>query len=124
MKTILAFAIILILVLLVLFMYKGSPQVSHFTAEQPLVCRSPENIAEAKNYYDNVGEYHGVFVMDPISSYQAGPTSCDVKYKYIPTPDSPRNDSLVDARRFEYRNVGGKWKVVNMLDWKSGVLNM
>jgi len=133
-------AIIIIVVLILCFTYSKSGTVntpivisapntsstSHFTSgpNNGLVCGSPAAISAAKNYYDNVGEYHGVFVMDPISSYQVDATNCDVKYKYIPTPTSPRNDSEIDARRFTYAYTSEGWKPVLMLDWKSGVLNM
>jgi hypothetical protein len=96
------------------------PVASQINKPSKLVCNSPEAISAAKNYYDKVGQYAGIFTMDPISSSQLSDTTCAVKYQYVPTPTSPRNDSEVDARTFMYQNGPEGWKVVNMLDWKSG----
>jgi hypothetical protein len=122
----------IIVILLVLMMFWPSllimSKTSKFTqpvVQQPnrpskLVCNSPEVISATKNYYDKVGEYHDVFTMDPISSSQLSDTTCAVKYQYIPTPLSPRNDSEVDARVFTYRDSPEGWRPVLMSTWKSG----
>jgi hypothetical protein len=126
-KVMIIIAIILIIMICFMYYYYLGPSttVAHFTSSPGggLVCNSPAAISAAKNYYDKIGEYNGVFVLDPISSVQVDPTTCDVKYRYIPTPTSPRNDSEVDSRRFIYRYGSEGWSVVNMLDFESGVMN-
>lgn len=118
--------IIAVLFLIILcLIYYFSPTISKFeSGTDALVCQSPAAISAAKNYYDNIGEYHGTFVMDPISSVQVDGSNCDVKYQNIPTPTSRRNDSGVDARRFTYTRGTEGWKVAVQGGWKSGTTNM
>jgi hypothetical protein len=100
----------LCLVIIVLLLWLVAPKAEHVT------CRSDAAIAAAQNYYNTVGDYHGIFTMDPISATQVADDVCDIKYVYVPTPGSPRNDSRVDFRRFTYDGSN----VVLMGDWMSG----
>jgi hypothetical protein len=89
-----------------------------------LHCGSQAMMNEAKKYYEQVGPYHGLFVIDPVSSVQVDGSNCDLKYQYASTPNNPRQETGVDWRRFTYQfdpNYG--YRVVLMGEWKSGVLN-
>jgi hypothetical protein len=104
---------------------QGSMLANYTPYNRQLRCGSPEALNEAKKYYDQMGMYHGLFTIDPVSSYQVDDHNCDIKYQYYPTEINDAREHGVDSRRFTYApTAGGKWKVALMGDWKSGVLNM
>lgn len=120
-------ALIIFLIILILwFLPRNSTPLkkdNFKSGNEKLNCKSPAAISAAKNYYDKVGQYKGVFLMDPISSVQVDSNNCDIKYRPIPTPGAPRNDNEVDARRFTYMKNPEGWYVAVMGDWKSGFGN-
>lgn len=94
-------------------------------ASKPLNCRDPQILKDSTDWYNNLSQYNGVFIIDPLSTVQSGDSTCDIKYWYAPVPGAARTDFGMDWRRFIYApaNTPTGWTTIGMGDWKSGVLN-
>jgi hypothetical protein len=126
----LVYAILIVIIICIIFrMMKLREEFSlnfgfQTPGTDPLVCSSPKAMAEAKRYYDNVGEMRQLYSMDPISSVRVDDSNCDVKFTPIPGPTNTRKDTSIDARRFTYARDPKNWKVAAMGGWKSGTNNI
>ena len=80
--------------------------------------------AEAKIFYDTLGEWNGIYVMQPVRFVQDREGICHIKYFYTPARGSYAVDNGYDFRIFYYTldNKTCKWKVLRMNTYMSGVL--
>jgi hypothetical protein len=123
----LIFAIMIFIILIVLYKVAYAPEeFASNSANDVLVCRSPAAISAAKNFYDKSGPYQGLNVMDPISSVQAAPNACDIKYRELPLPGAPPGPNIrvnLNNRRFIYQKSPEGWKTIAVLGSQSGTNN-
>ena len=79
---------------------------------------------EAKFFYDALGEWNGIYTMNPVRIVQDKVGGCHIKYFYIPAKGSYAVDTGYDFRIFYYTldNKTCKWKGVRMDTYMSGIL--
>ncbi|MBK6603960.1 MAG: hypothetical protein KBF99_06475 [Leptospiraceae bacterium] len=79
---------------------------------------------EAKIFYDTLGEWNGIYTMQPVRIVQDKIGICHIKYFYTPVKGSNATDTGYDFRIFYYTldNKTCKWKVARMNSYMSGVL--
>lgn len=79
---------------------------------------------EAKSYYDALGEWSGVYTMNPVRIVEARLGVCHIKYFYTPAKGSYAKDTGYDFRIFYFSldNKTCKWKATKMDIYMSGYL--